>query len=252
MLTHDFPPLKHDGFFRRVLGFGHHEIVIEHPSHNTDLSETPVEHVLQVLKAYRARQRELSHDKDVCAAGASCSHPHSQILATGVVPEFMHRKQEIAKSYSGSTQRNLYSEIREAEDSSNRLIEKDETMSVFVPFAASVPFEMWIMPNQPRPTFSEASDRDLEGLAGALHRSLTRLKDCCGNVAYTYVIYSCAVGQEGPYFQWHLQITPRLARPAGAELGPHILINPTLPEECAKRLREASCEKPQELIVTHA
>ncbi|MGZ4896143.1 MAG: galactose-1-phosphate uridylyltransferase [Candidatus Angelobacter sp.] len=252
VLTPDIPPLKKDGFFRALTGYGHHEIVIEHPGHNMELSDMPAEHILEVLKVYRTRQRELSHDKNVrfvtifrnhgSLAGATFSHPHSQILATAIVPEYMHRKHEIAKSYSGSTQRNLYSEIWEAECSGKRMVEADETMAVFVPFAASVPYEMWIMSREPHPCFSMAKDGDLEGLAGALQRSLRRLRNCCGDVAFSYVIYSAAVGEQGPYYQWHLQITPRLVWPTGMELGPHISVNPMLPEECARRLREAPCD----------
>ncbi|MBZ5506631.1 MAG: DUF4931 domain-containing protein [Acidobacteriia bacterium] len=249
-LTPDIPPIKGDGFFRRMAGFGHHEIVIEHPHHNIDLTDMPVEHVLKILQVYRTRQHELRKVKNVRSvsifrnhgslAGAACNHPHAQIIASAVIPELTHRKQEIAKSYASHTQRNLYSEIWEAETSSERLIETDETMAVFVPFAAAVPYEMWIMPRASHPSFSMASDRDLEGLAGMLHRSLLRLRGCWGDVAYGLVIYSCAVGEEAPYYRWHVQITPRVARAAGAELGPHICINPMLPEDSARNLRQAS------------
>lgn len=259
VLTPEIPPVKQGGFFRALGGFGHHEIVIEHPRHNIEFSDMGVEHILKVLKAYRTRQRELSQDRNVrfitifrqhgSLAGATFSHPHSQILATAVIPEYMHRKQEIAKLYSGTTQRNLYSEIWEAESSGKRLIEKNETMTAFVPFAAALPYEMWIMPREPHPTFTLAGDHDLEGLAGILQRCLIRLRNCCGDVAFSYVIYSCAVGEEGPYYQWHVQITPRLARPCGMELGPHIPINTMLPEECARRLQEAGTELKQQIAV---
>ena len=253
VLRPDIPPLKKDGFLHAVAGFGHHEIVIEHPRHDIGLCEMPVEHVVKILKAYRMRQRELEGRPGVRLvtifrnhgelAGAWFAHPHSQILATAMIPEYMDRKYEIAKSYSATTQRNLYSEIWEAETGpGKRLIELDESMAAFVPFAASVPFEMWILPREPRPSFSLASDHELHGLAGMLHRSLLRLKNCCGDVAYSYVIYSCCVGEEGPYYHWHVQIKPRLARPAGMELGPHIRVNPMWPEECAQRLREAPGE----------
>ncbi len=262
VLQPEIPPVRRDGFFRALGGFGHHEIVIEHPDHSVDLGDMPSAHLVKVLKVYRARQRELALDKRVkfvtifrqhgTLAGAHFSHPHSQILAAPVVPEYMHRKQEIAKSYAGATQHNLYSEIWEAEKSGKRLIEGDEWMTAFVPFAAAVPYEMWIMPSEPHPTFSAASDRDLEALAGTLQRCLTRLRNCCGDVAYSYIIYSASLGEEGPYYHWYVQIMPRLTRPSGAELGPHICVNPMLPEECARQLREVSATKlNQNVLVAH-
>lgn len=261
-LSPELPPLKGDGFFRRLSGFGHHEIVIESPRHNADFSDMPVEQILKVLNVYRTRHRELRNEKNVrfisvfrnhgVLAGASFMHPHSQILATAVTPEFMHRKQEIAKAYAGAAQRNLYSEIWEAETSSERLIETDESMALFVPFAAAVPYEMWIMPREPHPSFSSASDQDLRALAGMLHRALGRLRNCCGDVAYSLVIYSCAPSEEAPYYQWHVQIAPRLTHPSGAELGVHVRVNPMLPEESARRLREAATEVVKDLPVTAA
>jgi UDPglucose--hexose-1-phosphate uridylyltransferase len=250
VLRPDVPPLRKGGFFRSMAGFGHHEIVIEHPSHNLEMSDMGTEHIFKLLKVYRTRQQELAHDKDVrfvaifrqhgAIAGATFSHPHSQIIATAVIPEFMHRKQDIAKAYAGTTQRNLYSEIWQAENADERVIEKSETTLAFVPFAAVVPYEMWIMPGDAHPSFFMATDRDLEGLARILQRCLLRLRNCCGNVAFSYIIYSAVIGEEGPYFRWHLQIMPRLVRPSGIELGPHVWINSMFPEDCAQRLREAS------------
>jgi UDPglucose--hexose-1-phosphate uridylyltransferase len=253
----DSLPSKHDGLFQRIPGFSHHEIVIGHPMHNIDINQMPVQHVFQLLTAYRTRQRELWRHKDVryvtifrshgTSSGTSYGHPHSQILATAVVPGFIHNKHKIAQSYLATTQKNLYSEILEVEESSDRMIERNETMSVFVPFAALVPYEMWIMPRGRHPSFSQATDPDLEGLADTLHRSITRLKGCCGEVAYSYMIYSCPVGEEDPSFSWYLEIAPRLARPAGADLGPHTWVNPVPPEVCAENLRKISQVESQDL-----
>lgn len=247
----DIDPIKRDGFLRAMDGFGYHEIVIETPEHDVDFPDMPAAHLADVLKICRTRQRNLARDKAVrfvtvyrnhgTLAGASLSHPHSQILALPVVPEYAHRKHEIAKQYHGSTQRSLYSEILEAEKSSGkRVIEENKSAIAFVPFAAFAPYEMWIMPHEAQASFALARDHELIGLAAVLRRSLHRLRDCCGNVAYSLVIESCGVGEEAPYYRWHMQITPRLTEPAGIELGSHMFVNPMLPEECAQRLREAS------------
>lgn len=96
------------------------------------------------------------------------------------------------------------------------------------------------MPHTAKPSFALASDEELRGLSTILRRSLNRLRNCCGNVDYNYVIHSCATREQNEeYYLWHLQIIPRLTQPAGFELGSHMYINPTLPEECAQQLREA-------------
>lgn len=250
-LTPDAGPERHDGFFRTVAGAGYHEVIIEHPRHDIEMADMPEEHILRVLHAYRQRQIELCRDPLVQyvvifrnygeQAGTSILHPHSQLLATPVVPGYMRWKHELAERYFDDTHRNLYSDILENERAAAvRMVEDSPEFSVFVPFASFVPYGMWIMPYAARPSFAMASDEELRKLSGVLQRSLQRLRNCCGNVNYNYVIHSCATrDQNEEYYMWHLQIIPRLTLPAGFELGSHIYINPTLPEECARQLREA-------------
>jgi galactose-1-phosphate uridylyltransferase len=57
---------------------------------------------------------------------------------------------------------------------------------------------------------------------------------------YNAVIQSAPPGDESrEYFVWHRRIVPRLAIPAGFELGSGMATNPTLPEQTADALRRA-------------
>jgi UDPglucose--hexose-1-phosphate uridylyltransferase len=254
-LTPDASPDRHDGFFRTVVGAGYHEVIIEHPQHDLELADMPEEHILSVLHAYRQRQMELCRDPQVQfvvifrnygeQAGTSILHPHSQLLATPVVPAYMRWKHELAERYFDDTHRNLYADILENERTANsRIVEDSPGFTVFVPFASFVPYEMWIMPHAARPSFAMATDEELRKFSGVLRRSLQRLRNCCGDVDYNYVIHSCATREQNEeYYLWHLQIIPRLTLPAGFELGSHMYINPTLPEDCARQLRQALAPK---------
>ena len=250
-LSQNADPERRDGFFRTVAGAGYHEVIIEHPRHDLEMADMTEDHLLHVLHAYRQRQIELSRDPQVQfvvifrnygeRAGTSLLHPHSQLLATPVMPAYVRWKHEMAERYFDDTHRNLYSDILANERAAGvRMIEDSRFFTVFAPFASFVPYEMWIMPQTAKPSFSMASDEELRGLATVLHRSLQRLRNCAGNVDYNYVIHSCATrDQNEEYYQWHLQIIPRVTQPAGFELGSHMYINPTLPEECAEQLRQA-------------
>jgi len=44
------------------------------------------------------------------------------------------------------------------------------------------------------------------------------------------------------YFLWHIDVLPRLATPAGFELGSGMSINTVLPEDAADALRRASAD----------
>ena len=45
--------------------------------------------------------------------------------------------------------------------------------------------------------------------------------------------------EQNDYYHWHIEILPRLTKRAGFEWGSGFYINPTLPEEAAKFMREA-------------
>jgi UDPglucose--hexose-1-phosphate uridylyltransferase len=109
-----------------------------------------------------------------------------------------------------------------------------------VPFAASVPYEMWIMPRADQSSFTMLSDPERLSFAETLQRGLLRLASVCGDVDYNFIIHSCPLKDEEEYYYvWHLQIIPRLTQPAGLELGSRMYINPVLPEAAAEQLRRA-------------
>src|SRR3989441_5089776 len=79
-----------------MTGVGAHEVVIETPVHATSLAALPVDAVADVLLAFRERVLDLKKDPRFAyvlvfknhgeAAGASLEHPHSQLIATPIIP----------------------------------------------------------------------------------------------------------------------------------------------------------------------
>src|SRR2546430_14555739 len=77
-------------------GVGAHEVVIETPVHSASLATLPVDAVADVLLAFRERMLDLKKDPRLEyvlvfknhgeAAGASLGHPHSQLIATPIIP----------------------------------------------------------------------------------------------------------------------------------------------------------------------
>src|SRR2546428_11531017 len=85
-----------EGLFDRMNGVGAHEVVIETPEHTASLASLPVAAVADVLVAFRERLRDLKKDPRLEyvlvfknhgePAGASLEHPHSQLIATPIIP----------------------------------------------------------------------------------------------------------------------------------------------------------------------
>src|SRR6202007_1077674 len=80
----------------RMSGIGAHEVVVESPDHGATLATLPDTHLAAVLGAWRDRIVDLQKDKRFEyvsvfknhgeAAGASLEHPHSQLIATPIIP----------------------------------------------------------------------------------------------------------------------------------------------------------------------
>ncbi len=95
------------------------------------------------------------------------------------------------------------------------------------------------MPKTHRACFGNASAEELASLARVLRLVLRKLYQGLNNPDFNYVIDTAPIGdEETEYYLWHLRIIPRLTKIAGFEIGSGIYINPAVPEETAKFMRE--------------
>jgi UDPglucose--hexose-1-phosphate uridylyltransferase len=239
------------GLYRVMEGFGCHEVIIETPCHNRQPSRMSVQGVEEIVRAYDHRYSILEALPGIRAvilfrnhgpaAGTSLLHPHSQIIATGIVPRHIRHRDDAARSYFDDWGRCLHCDMAEQELSDGRrVVLANERFVAYVPFAAAVPFEIWIVPRRHRACFGGLTDEERADFAAALHSVLGKLDEACGDPDYNYVIHSSAgCGADEAHLHWHLQLMPRLVTPAGFEMGSGIHINPSIPEEDAALLRGA-------------
>ena len=173
-------------------------------------------------------------------AGTSLSHPHSQLVASGVVPQYIRWREEEAQRYFDEWGRCVYCDILAFEtQEQQRIVVENNSFSAFIPFAAEVPFEIWIMPRKHQADFGFISDKEKLDLAGALQNVLARLNKKLCDPDYNYIINTCTQYKAGePQLHWYLQIRPRLTTRAGFEIGSGISINPSIPEENAHFLNK--------------
>jgi UDPglucose--hexose-1-phosphate uridylyltransferase len=237
------------GFFTRMAGVGFHEVIVETPQHNKSLAFMEDGEVLSVLQAYHERYRKLSRRSFARlviifknhgpGAGTSLEHSHSQLLVTPVVPKHIRMRHEVALRYYDNYGRCLYADLREHERREGRrtVMETGEFL-VFHPFASQRPFETWILPKKHQASFGSVSREDLGSLARVLRLNLLKLHRGLNDPDYNYVIDTAPVGDENePYYMWHMRIVPRLAEPAGFEIGSGMYINTAVPEETAEFIR---------------
>jgi UDPglucose--hexose-1-phosphate uridylyltransferase len=235
---------------RTMDGVGAHEVVVESPHHDERLDEMSSEDVTSVLRIWRERYVELSREpiKAVIVfknfgerAGTSLVHPHSQIVAMPVFPpDYLHRY-AVATRYYDDTGHCVYLDLlhRELEAKSRIVAERDGFVALS-PFAAQLPFEMWIVPREHQPAFDDIGDDELPVLADLLRDAVGAVRRAAGDPDYNLIVHSTPVGEESRHaFLWHLRLLPRLTTAAGFELATGMSINTVAPEQAAQLLREA-------------
>jgi UDPglucose--hexose-1-phosphate uridylyltransferase len=257
VLPNKYPALTPDragradaaGLYRTRPGVGRQEVVVDSPRHGASLAAMPESQIEAILETYQSRYRALreedlfpfifrNHGAD---AGASLAHPHSQIIATDFAPPHVEQEERRARAHATETGRCGYCEMigRELADG-DRIVCATDSFIAFVPYAAQVPYEMWILPREHAPEFGRMDAPMRADLAGTLRTVLSALFTQCGDPDYNLFVrtglnHPC----DAEHVHWSLRIRPRLSLDAGFELGTGLKVNPSLPERDAEHLRAA-------------
>ncbi|MEM4446992.1 MAG: DUF4921 family protein [Candidatus Jordarchaeales archaeon] len=240
------PAVHFNGLYFRAVGIGVHEVVIETPDHNLNFCNLDDHQLKLVFKAYTERFRALASLPFVKyvslfrnygeIAGASLSHPHSQIIALPIVPpRISEETASFKEKWDGSSC--ILDEILELEASSERFIEENHAAVAFCPFAPITPFEVWVTPKRHVKNMLDLSEGEIFSFARLTRRVLKALHVILGDPPYNYVFHQSISDEE---YHMHLRILPRLSIFGGLELntGTSVVINTVPPEEAASRIRE--------------
>lgn len=255
------PIREPEGIYDNIAGVGAHEVIIETPDPESTIAERSLDDITDLLGVYRSRIQDLSRDPRLryilvfknhgSFAGASLSHPHSQIMATTVTPRIVQNELTACREHFLSKERCLICDIIQQEiQSRERLISIDDHFIAFCPYASRFPFEVFIAPRKHSHDYTRTEKPDLRALAGILRDVLRRLKKSLNDPPYNFVLHTTPnlagipKGRENwPNlsldFHWHLELLPRMTNVAGFEWGTGIYINPTPPEKAAAYLRDA-------------
>lgn len=236
---------------RRYPAAGRQEVLIESPRHDRDPVAMSDDELRAVAQLYRERVRAVVTGSPELfpslfrnqgpGAGASLAHPHAQLVATGVSGPRRRIRHERLTDYRSETGECLVCRLPELEPGGEeRVIEEDEFLRAYVPWAPERPLEVWLLPKRHRPSFGDAEADEADSVAGMLGRTVRRLRTLVGATDYNYMFHtSSGAGRRDPALHWFLQFRPVTARLAGFELDTGIVINPASPDEDAERLRGA-------------
>ncbi|KAL3651141.1 hypothetical protein CASFOL_007544 [Castilleja foliolosa] len=232
-----------------VTGFGFHDVVIESPAHPIHLADLSPTQVADVLLAYKKRIEQLRTFGSIkyvqvfknhgASAGASMSHSHSQIMGLPIIPPLASARIQSMKEHFDQTGKCGLCEVRQ----DDLLVDESAHFISVVPFAAMHPFEIWIVPRDHSSHFHNIDNDKASDLGSLLKRMLMKVCLQLNNPPYNLMIHSGPLEMESTqlaFTHWFIQIVPQLTVMGGFELGTGCYINPVLPEDAAKLLREVT------------
>lgn len=233
----------------RLAGFGYHEVIIESPRHDADLTTFDDAELHAFVQTWHRRFVDLARRPGVeavfvfrnrgRAAGASLVHPHSQVIATAIAAPLVTARAQWARDrYAQTGCCATCDELEREATDGRRTVETTRRFLVTVPYAAGTPFELRITPFRHAASFAETTPEELAELGPVLRRAVSRLERAVGDPAYNLMIESAGIRDRDPASDhWSVRIVPDLVRPGGFELGSGLPINPSSPEDDAAALR---------------
>jgi len=224
---------------------GYHEVVIL-KNHLVDLQDISVAVMDELFYLYQERIKKHLQDAAVEYSmviqnhgedsGASIGHPHSQIFASSILPTYISREFKGAKKYFREHKNCVFCDLVKFEkEKAARIVLENNTYIAFCFFAARFPFEIWILPKNHQNYFEQIGKSLRIGLAQIMSSILKLLDRKLHDPAYNFFIHTSPPEEYGgkEFYHWHIEITPRLSKYGGYELGSGTIIDIVSPEKAA-------------------
>lgn len=236
---------------------GRCEVVVFTKDTKASLGALPLWHIELLLEVWGARTEALIDQEGIryvlpfenrgAEVGVTLHHPHGQIYAYPVIPPVPARMLQMAQGvYSAKGRGPLQELIAHELEAGERLIYEGRDAVAFVPVCARYPYEVWVAPIQPVPSFAALDATTRADLARALKTVLLKYEGLWQRpFPYLMAWYQAPTdGQPHPESHLHAQFYPpyrtrdRLKYLAGTELAAGFFAMDALPEEKAKELQQ--------------
>jgi len=240
-------------------GTGRCEVVCFTSDHDASFASLSPRRVRTVLEAWADRTAVLSAmpgiEQVYCfenrgeEIGVTLSHPHGQIYGYSFVTPRTGRMLRQARAHAAAGRANLFDELVAGElAAGTRIVCRNEHWTAFVPAAARWPHEVLLFPARRVASLPDLADAPREAFC-TLYLDVLRRLDALFGAPLPYIAAWHQAPGGDPFarqeFGLHLQVLSIRRAPgklkylAGSESGMGVWINDVLPEDAARRLREA-------------
>lgn len=244
------------GTFTAEPEWGISRVVCFSPRHDLTIPELSLTAVAEVIRTWTQQTQELGATEWIsyvqvfenkgAMMGASNPHPHSQIWATGHIPNEPVKELHHQAGYLHSQGSCLLCDYLEAErQRGERIVAANEHFTALVPFWAIWPFEILLLSHRHLASLPDLSPVEAEALADVM-RQVTARYDNLFQISFPYSMgfhQAPADAVEYPGWHFHAHYYPPLLRSATVRkfmVGFELLGMPQrdlTPETAAERLR---------------
>ena len=226
------------------------------PNHRQSLPEMETSEILEVVKTWIDQTMELGKtyrwvqifENKGEVMGCSNPHPHGQVWATNSLPTEAEKEEQSQKQfYKKHGEPLLYHYAQSEIQSGVRVIEHNSSWLAIVPYWATWPYEILLLPQRPVQRISDLNSKEQEELSEILKLILIRYDNIFEtSFPYTMGWHSSPMKEELPHWQLHAHFYPPLLRSSNVKkfmVGYEMLAEAQrdiTPEKAAERLREQS------------
>jgi UDPglucose--hexose-1-phosphate uridylyltransferase len=248
-----------EGIFRAQSESGICRVVCYSPRHDLTFSRLGTRAIRGLVDVWVSEYEQLATIPEVrhvqifensgTMMGCSNPHPHGQIWATSSIPDEPAKEESSLLNYDRETGHCLLCDcVAQEERAGVRIVYRNETFLVIVPFWAIWPFETLVLPRRHLRAINQLSEKERSDLADGLAQITTRYDNLFG-VPFPYSMGFHQSPTDGnPHREWHLHVHyyPPLLRSATIRkfmVGFELLGSPQrdlTPEQAAEALRSSS------------
>lgn len=244
-----------DPLFRRDEARGTCRVICFSPDHGKTLPELPVAAIARVVDAWAAQSADLGQrhayvqlfENKGAMMGCSSPHPHGQIWATSFVPTLVARECDNQRAYLAQHGQPMLLALAEREASSERVVASNADWLAIVPYWASWPFEILLLPRFAVQRIEQLTGEQRKSLAAMLKQVTARydnLFQCSFPYSFGWHGAPHSLGSDAGHWQLHAHFLPPLLRSASVRkfmVGYEMLAEAQrdlTPESAAARLRD--------------
>jgi len=229
---------------------GDHEVIV-FLDHEKDLAEVPVSQLNELFEVYQQRISFYKKNPSIeyimpihnhgAESGESIEHPHSQLFASSIIPNTILKEIIGSEKFYKDEGKCIFCEIiKEEKKIGQRMVYENEDFVAFCAYASRMPFEMWVLPKKHLENFEKMTAPARKKLAEIFQIVIMKLYKGINDPPLNFYLHDSPVSDthHDHFYHWHLEITPRLTRFGGYEMGSGVIIDVVSPERSAEFLRK--------------